>query len=220
MNVYRLWVLLGFITLVLQGSACEEKVDLDRMAGDAKDEMTTYSLTLIEKDRGWWQENMHYPDIQYAFHGFSGVTVYNAYVAFDLSGVTGPVIGAKLRLKVDWYQSPDSFESDSIWDISHLALLDSDSAENSSDTNLAIFQDLQSGIQFGTVTILSTDLGAIVETILNNSGVAAINGALGGAFAVGFHTDTVTYTPYEAETLRFESSDSMINELVLTVLGP
>jgi hypothetical protein len=190
------------------------------MAGDAKDEMTTYSLTLIEKDRGWWQENMHYPDIQYAFHGFSGVTVYNAYVAFDLSGVTGPVIGAKLRLKVDWYQSPDSFESDSIWDISHLALLDSDSAENSSDTNLAIFQDLQSGIQFGTVTILSTDLGAIVETILNNSGVAAINGALGGAFAVGFHTDTVTYTPYEAETLRFESSDSMINELVLTVLGP
>ncbi len=220
MNVYRLWVLLGFITLVLQGSACEEKVDLDQMAGDAKDGMTTYSLTLIEKDRGWWQENMHYPDIQYAFHGFSGVTVYNAYVAFDLSGVTGPVIGAKLRLKVDWYQSPDSFESDSIWDISHLALLDSDSAENSSDTNLAIFQDLQSGIQFGTVTILSTDLGAIVETILNNSGVAAINGALGGAFAVGFHTDTVTNTPYEAETLRFESSDSMINELVLTVLGP
>lgn len=220
MNLYRFWILLGTINLALVGSACEEKTDLDRMARDAMDGMTTYSLTLIEKDRGWWLENLHYPDIQYAFHGFSGVTTYNAYIAFDLSGVTGPVIGAKLRLNVDWYQSADSSETDSIWDISHLALLDSDSAGNSSNINLAIFQDLQSGVQFGTVTVFSTDLGKTVETILNDSGVAAINGALGGAFAVGFHTESVTNTPNEPETLRFESSDAMVNELVLTILDP
>ena len=220
MNAYRNWVLLGIITFLLWGSACEKKADLDQMADEAEEGLTTQSLTLIENDRGWWLEDLHYPDNQFAFHGFSGVTTYNAYVSFDLSGVTGTVIGAKLRLKVDWYESSDPSESDTLWDISHLILLDSDSAENSSDTNLAIFEDLQSGEQFGTVTVYSTDLGAFVQTTLNEAGLAAINRALGGVFAVGFYTDSVTKTPSVAETIRFESSDAMINELVLTVVVP
>ncbi len=80
------------------------------------------------------------------------------------------------------------------------------------------YNDLQSGIGYGTFTVLSSDVGAILEVQLDPGAVPDIQAALGTTFAVGFHIDSLRLDPGDTEALRFSAStESRTHQLVLTI---
>ena len=145
---------------------------------------------------GWYStdgEHVEFNDNYPVLCAQSGYTLNN-YFLFDLSGVSGPITGAILRVYNPdtpvspgfpfGYTSSDPTENYALFDVS-TATADLVAGYGvGSLVGQAIFSDLGSGQNFGMYTASLADNGKFVEISLNASGVAALNAAH-GMFAVG-----------------------------------
>jgi len=137
------------------------------------------------------------------------------FLAFDMTGISGGITGAVLRLynPTIGYSSPDASETYTLFAVSSpLATVVSGVG------SLAVFGDLGDGPVLGSVTVSWSSNGQVVETILNAAGLAQLNGASGG-FALGGALTSINYanTVQSERLFNAASGSTMLRELVLTV---
>lgn len=108
---------------------------------------------------------------------------YRSFVAFDLSGQTGTIQSVTLTLYTPTILTSDGLETLAIYDVSTAlsALLPNAFGA----AGVATYNDLGTGTQFAIRNFTSTDNGTLVDITFNASGIAAVQAALGGQFAVG-----------------------------------
>jgi murein DD-endopeptidase MepM/ murein hydrolase activator NlpD len=145
------------------------------------------STTLNATDTGWYDSTgFHDATNKNYWVSQSGGTQYRDYAVFNLSGVSQPITAATLNLfnPSDGYNSPLSSDTYSLFDVSTpIATL-----QGSHTGQVGIFNDLGTGNSYGSqpVTYVSdNEIGQIVSTTLNATGVSALNSSLGGPFAFG-----------------------------------
>ena len=183
-------------------------------AGTDNDCKTAGQVVILANDRGWYASSgSHLTDNKNTFTGFSSQVRYNSYFNFDLSAVTGKITGAQLVLEEEAFFGPDMSETASIWDVSESA-----SVLSTNTQSTVIFQDLQSGNQYGSVTGTFSGIGASLTTALSNQALTDLNAARGRSFSIGVHIDTLSGQQQLDEGLRFgEGIEPRKNELILTV---
>lgn len=105
---------------------------------------------------------------------------YRDFFVFDLSNVSGNIIGAALRINVSGYSSLDPSETVDFYDVSTpaSALMDGTGGADA-------YIDLGTGTLYGSVTITGAEGYQTIDIPLNESAAAAINSALGGYFSIG-----------------------------------
>lgn len=161
------------------------------------------ATTLHAVGGGWFSnagEHIEFNDNYAVGGGLDGYT-RNNYFLFDLSGVSGPVTTATLRVYNPaapaspgfpfGYTSSDPTETYALFDVStaffNVVLPGGNRVAGygiGSAAGQGIFNDLGSGQSYGMYTASLADNGHFVEISLNASGLAALN-ATGGIFAVG-----------------------------------
>jgi hypothetical protein len=168
-------------------------------------------LTLNASDRGWYENNGFHNSInKNTFTGASQGNTYNSYFNFDLSQVSATITSAQLVLVEETYYGPNAAENVSVWDVSESA-----STVSTSPVSVVIYQDLQSGNQYGTVVTTANLTGSSIFTSLNPKAVAALNAARGGSFSLGLHIDTLPGRTAD-EGVRFSAdSEPRANQLIL-----
>jgi hypothetical protein len=171
---------------------------------------TEYILSAV--NRGWWNSTgAHTSGNDNTLTGQTS-NQYNSYYSFQLTGIIGTVISGELRLEVEAYSSGDASETLSVWDVSTAA-----TTLEASGTSTAIFNDLMTGNQYGTFTVLQTEVGQIKVIPLTPQAITDINNALGGAFSTGVHNDTVTGGG--SQWVRFSAgSEARTHQLVVYAL--
>lgn len=140
-------------------------------------------------DQGWWSPT------QNNFAGNTNIITgncfgvyWNDFFVFDFSGQSGTVVAASLDLNTFSVAGAPTF---SLWDVSTpIATLENLDAV----PNATIYADLGSGTRFSDPLAITTG-HADIGVPLNNAGVAAINNALGGSFAIGGSTNVPTPEP-------------------------
>lgn len=168
--------------------------------------------TTITRDhihRGWWNNaGTHDSTNDNTLTGDIG-NIYNSYFIFDLSGITGTVIAVTLRLNLEMYTSPDATETCQVWDVTTPP-----ATLEASGTNVAIFNDLQSGIQYATFTESAGEVNVIKSIPLNAQAVASVQAALGNQYAVGVHNATASSNQW----VRFSAgSEQQTHQLVIAL---
>lgn len=119
--------------------------------------------------------------------GQFGQVERRSFLAFDLSGVSGAVTAAKLRLHnpelsafIRGYVSPDMSEALAFWDVTTSAASFLDGS-----AGLSGYADLGGGTLFGMQSVGAADNGTVIEIDLNAAALAALNAATGGDFLIG-----------------------------------
>jgi hypothetical protein len=172
-------------------------------------------ITLTATDRGWYDNNGgHQANNKNTFTGFSppAPTLYNSFFVFDLSSVTRTITGAQLSLEVEHYYGVQMSETTSVWDVTTPA------AQVSNGFGVPIFQDLQSGTEYGNFIVTPTAVGQSVQFPLNGKAVADLNVARGRTFAIGLHEDKLSGETSADEGIRFSAQEEPEpNQLILTV---
>jgi len=125
--------------------------------------------------------------------GFPPLTEHRAFFVFDVRRIPGPLVSATVRLWnpqtaiSDGYRSPDPEEVVTLFEATTApAVLVSRSGGSE------VFEDLGSGVVYGSTVVSATDNGAFVEFDLNAAGLAALNAALGDYFAFGAALTTLS----------------------------
>ena len=115
--------------------------------------------------------------------GIDGTKTYRDFVVFSLASVTQPILSATLELinPTEGYSSADPSETLSLFDVSTaIATL-----RSSGSGQIAIYNDLGSGVNFGQQTILSSSNNFTQYISLNAAALADLNSKLGSQFAMG-----------------------------------
>jgi large repetitive protein len=155
--------------------------------------------------RGWYdQTGFRWPNNLNYLVGYNGNT-YRDFFVFDLSGVSQPIASAKLALyvpsaTVHGYDSPDPSENYELHDV------DTPVAALIAGASTSAFDDLGSGLVYGSRSVAAADQDSVIEIPLNFSAIAAIN-ATHGLFAIGGSLTTITGNPLHHEFV-FGNSDS------------
>ena len=137
------------------------------------------------KNQGWW-----YPSLSPANNdsndnyllggGYPGT---RAFFTFDLSGLNLPALSATLRLTR--YSSEDSnerVETIGLFDVTTDAAIVNDNT----GTSDAIYDDLGSGVSYGTFDVPGDgDPNDVLEFPLNQAALSDIDAAAGGYFTIG-----------------------------------
>lgn len=113
-----------------------------------------------------------------------------SFFVFDLTGVSSPITAATLNL---WnpntdphpccqgYRSPSPNETFNLFDVSAPA-----ANVTAGGTGLtSIFEDLGTGVQFGSYVASAADNGKVISIVLNAAGLSALNNAIGSVIAFG-----------------------------------
>lgn len=186
-------------------AGCTGKVDFDCAS----------SFSVEALDRGWWNSlGDHESTNDNTFTGSLDSNSYNSYFTFDLRGLAQNVQGATLLLEQENYFGTDRSEQISVWDVS----TDASTLEaNGLPRNTAIFDDLQSGSRYASLTVYPSDVGSVLTIQLNAAAIANINAARGGFFSVGVHLDTPSgAVTHVGEGVRFsESAEYRTHQLQL-----
>jgi hypothetical protein len=184
------------------------------------------AVAIPSADAGWYDEtgfhdpsNLNYvAGACFAIGSCSTVQPleYRNFFVFDLTSVVTPVAAATLRLSnpPGGYISPDASETYTVTDVStSIASLVGGTG------GLAAFTDLGSGAVYGSLMMTAADNGTVVSIVFSPAGLAAINGALGGTFAVGGFVTTIG-GGFPFTELVFGSSGSLSDtrELDLTLV--
>lgn len=115
------------------------------------------------------------------------------YHSFDLSGLTGTISGATLRIWVDAvapslispYQSADPFETVNLFDVSASATVLEDPSTDAVAAAL-VYDDLGTGDSYGSFVVNSTDASTYIDVALNAVAISDLNAAVGtGSWSVG-----------------------------------
>lgn len=152
--------------------------------------------TLYAVGAGWFSntgEHIEFNDNYAVGGGLDGYTRNNFFL-FDLSGVSGSITSAMLRVYNPaapaspgfpyGYTSSDPTENYAVFDVSTPFVELEAGYEIGSLVGQGIFSDLGSGQNFGMTAVSLADNGKFVEITLNASGLAALN-ATDGVFVVG-----------------------------------
>jgi hypothetical protein len=148
------------------------------------------NIIVPASDSGWYDDgDFHNPDNGNYIAGlccFGEGDQHRDFFVFDLSGVATPIAAARLRLfnPEAGFGSPDASETYTVFDVTT-------SIASLTDGTATAFADLGSGVVYGSLVMTALDNGTLVEIVFNAAGVAAINGALGGLFAVGGAVTTI-----------------------------
>ncbi len=148
---------------------------------------TSTDLLALGNNQGWWSPTSSNSDSNDNFiAGTDGP--YNDFFTFSLADVQGPITDAVLRLGGSYSHSglPLTY---SIFDVS----TDPVTLNTNVGTSQAIYDDLGSGVLYGS--ILVTSLTNPTDVPLNAAGLAALNDAISGAaeyFSIGGTTSPGT----------------------------
>lgn len=136
------------------------------------------------------------------------------YFVFDLSSVTGTIVGATLRAQdpATGYSSPDGSETFALFDVSTpLSTLISNAGSTT------VFADLGTGAGYGSTTVSSA--GTTVQVALNSAGLAYLNSAIGNSVALGGALTSINYANATASERLFNNSNATLTrQLVLTTV--
>jgi hypothetical protein len=168
-------------------------------------------IVLSSTDRGWYENNgFHNAINKNTFTGSTMGNIYNSYFNFDLSQVKGTITSALILLHEETYYGTDASETVSVWDVTAAP----DSVSTSAQS-VAIYQDLQSGNEYGSFTVVPALTGSSLTVGLSAKAVADLNAARGAAFTLGLHIDTLSGKMGD-EGVRFSTADEpQPNQLIL-----
>ncbi len=177
-------------------------------------------VTIGVSDRGWWnQSGQHTTGLQNTLTGYCGTcgfaVVYNSFFVFYLPVWAGTLTSATLMLEHEQYQSPDSTEAFSVWDVSTpLSTL-----LGTSTGNTAPYEDLMEGIPYGKFVATAQTVGTVLSIELSPDAVKGIAASQGSSFALGIHEDS--YSGIGAgidEWARFSfDNETRVQQLLLTI---
>jgi hypothetical protein len=143
-------------------------------------------VTISNSDTGWYDEtgshnstNKNYIAGEPVFpdpplHSIS----HNNFFVFDLSGVSGTITSAQIRLYAAVVTGSGPY---TLFEVGTPVSQLSATQTNRTD----IFADLGAGVSFGSTTITPADFGMMITIDLNADAIAALQSASGGVFAVG-----------------------------------
>jgi hypothetical protein len=144
-------------------------------------------------DSGWYSEaGAHTAQNQNYLTGDLSGSGRRSFFVFDLTAVANEIVNASVQLynpdnalpALRGYVSPDATETFRLYDVSTpVASLTASSAAG--PAGVAVFDDLGSGSVFGERVVSVADNGTTVSVALNADGLAALNAARGGLFALG-----------------------------------
>jgi hypothetical protein len=143
-------------------------------------------------DSGWYTNaGTHNAAIDnYLVGDFTGAVYHNFFV-FDLTAVVDEIVSASIHLYnpdnalpgLRGYVSPDPTETYELYDVTTpIATL---SATHVGAAGIAIHNEIGSGTVLGQTTASAADNGTTISIVLNADGLAALNAAKGGLFALG-----------------------------------
>jgi hypothetical protein len=149
---------------------------------------------------------------------------YRDYFVFDLAGISPPIASGKLALYVPdatlpGYKSPDPSENFELHDVA--------TPVNSfilGTGGVAAWNDLGTGVVYGSRFMTAADMGNIVEVELNPSAIAAMNAAIQAStpthfFAIGGSLTTLDDMANDEWTFGGTNSFSLyVSELRLTLV--
>lgn len=139
-------------------------------------------VTLNTVDRGLYRDDgYHIPWYVPYFAGRDSGDEFHNFLLFDLSSITQEVVSAELRLISNGYDSPDPYETYTVHDVTTPLW----ELQNGYGDTAATYNDLGSGIVYGSVDVASNTGYIVVSVFLNDAGLAALNASLGGMFVVG-----------------------------------
>ena len=166
----------------------------------------------------------HTPQNQNYITGRADTTERRSFFVFDLTGISSPVTAATLNLYnpdisafLKGYVSPDSTETLAVFDVST-------PISTLSLGGLGIvgaFDDLGSGIPYGSVAVSPADNGQTVSMAFNSAGITAINAALGGSIAFGGTLTTLGASSADEHVFGFSTTSFAggdVRNLALTVV--
>jgi hypothetical protein len=144
-------------------------------------------------DSGWYAETgLHVAtNDNYVVGEVAGLVRHNFFV-FDLTAVVDDIASASVQLynptnalpALRGYISPDATETFDLYDVSTpIASLSASSAIG--PAGVAVFDDLGTGTVLGQRVVSAADNGTTISLTLNADGLAALNAARGGLFALG-----------------------------------
>ena len=169
-------------------------------------------------DSGWYnQDGVHTPSNPNYLVGEFYDTYRNFFV-FNLASVTQPIASAKLALSVPsqlegaGYYSSDPSEDYELYDVT------TPITTLVGFGGVAAYNDLGSGVVYGSRTMTSADIGTVVEITLNASAIAALDAAT-GLIALGGSITTLDDFPGNYEfAFGISANPTNIRELRLTLV--
>ena len=147
------------------------------------------------------------------------------YFVFDLSAVTEDVAAAELRLSLpnQGFFSTDPVETYRLYDVStpidgSNGYLGGVNIPSSQGTQGSLqFDDVGTGVSFGSIDVSNSDNGSILSVHLNVDGISAINTNRGGLFAIGGAVTTLDLSRTTEQEFVFGFSGFQdIRQLVLS----
>ncbi len=174
----------------------------------------------------------HNPDNTNYFTGqdFTGMNVgagYRSFFAFDLSSFAGQSItSATLHLfnpigsffQFNPAANSGPFETLQIFDVATPA-----ATLLSGSGGLAAFEDLGTGVSFGTVNVSLADNNSFIDIVLNSDGLAAVNAAAGGSILFGGRLTSIDAGAGTQRLFAFSNPDMVAmsgTQLLLTATAP
>lgn len=133
-------------------------------------------------DSGWWTSDFGHDELNknyYAGHGTHAVPGnHNNYFTFDLSGISDTITTASLNLFT--YEAAGSSINYELFDVTSPL-----SEVHATGTNAAVYDDLMTGVSYGSFIYNSSDSNEFRSILLNADGISALNSAIGGEFGIG-----------------------------------
>jgi large repetitive protein len=184
------------------------------------------TLVINYTHRGWYDvTGFHDPTgVNYYVGDDSGLPGlfddYRNFFVFDMSTVTQPIESAKLALFVPrfggdggygygGYESPDPSENYELHDVvTPIAALMAGTG------GVAAWDDLGSGVVYGSRTMTAADNGNVIEITLNSSAIAAMN-STHGLFGIGGSITTLDKLPNFEGTFGASARNNFVSELRL-----
>ena len=162
-------------------------------------QLRTIDVKLVNGNywRGWQSSGVasHASSNDNTITGVTGGITYNSYFVFPLAGFTASTItSVKLELELESYGTADANETYSMWDVTTPATTVETTAQLTS-----IFNDLGTGMTYGTQQVTAASVGTTLSTQLNAQASTDLKAALGADFVIGIKLDTVPgYIRYSA----------------------
>ena len=149
---------------------------------------TTGTYTVSNSDSGWWANNNyssahHSSNKNYIAQSFNG-GIINDFFTFNLglANMSGTILSAGFRV---YSYGIDSAQEFSLWDVgTSIGMLTADYLTQDS-TSDAVVADLGSGINYGAINLVGNEDNQFINIAFNAAGIAALNAARDGLFAIG-----------------------------------
>lgn len=147
--------------------------------------------------RGLYSETGFHESVFDAYYAGWDFQEFRSFFVFDIEPLTETATGATITL---WnpsaaYIGLDPSETFALWNVSTDV---ADLVANQEDA-IAIFDDLGSGTQFGSIEISAADDGSYIVITLNAAAVSAINSLVGAGGAIAFGGSVTTLSETASE---------------------